>query len=274
MQKSWIDRIPFFTLGICLTTLSLLTSSAADAQTTPAPTSAARPASGGGAGRLFPATVKDDSLGFVPIFDGKTLNGWDGDATFWRAENGVLIGETTPDKVVKVNNFLIWRGGKVKDFEIKFDFKINGTNSGMQYRSTELPEVGKWILKGYQADLDFTNLFTGNVHEERGRTGHVVLAKRGEVTRVADGPTFKSVAKIADPVLLRGVVNTNGWNSYHIIARGPIMIHIINNQVMSISIDEDSKNFVPEGLLGFQMHAGPPFIVQYKNILYKKIESK
>jgi hypothetical protein len=273
MKKTWTDRIHLSMFGGCLFIFSLLTSSVVDAQTAPAASSVNRPATGG-AGRLFPTTVKDDSLGFVSIFDGKTLNGWDGDATFWRAENGILIGETTPDKVVKVNNFLIWRGGKVKDFEIKFDFKINGTNSGMQYRSVELPEVGKWILKGYQADLDFTNLFTGNVHEERGRTGHVVLARRGEVTRVVDGPTFKSVAKIADPVLLRGVVNTNGWNSYHIIARGPIMIHIINNQVMSISIDEDSKNFVPEGLLGFQMHAGPPFIVQYKNILYKKIESK
>lgn len=274
MKNIWKDRVQHFIAAGMLVICSLLTGNSADAQTTPATNPATRPTGGSGIGRLFPATVKDDSLGFVSIFDGKTLNGWDGDATFWRAENGILIGETTPDKVVKVNNFLIWRGGKVKDFELKFDFKINGTNSGMQYRSIELPEVGKWILKGYQADLDFTNLFTGNVHEERGRTGHVVLARRGEVTRVVDGPAFKSVAKIADPVMLRGVVNTNGWNSYHIIARGPIMIHIINNQVMSISIDEDSKNFVPEGLIGFQMHTGPSFIVQYRNILYKKIESK
>ncbi|RRB17653.1 DUF1080 domain-containing protein [Larkinella knui] len=272
MKIAWKNRVRFFTLAGGLLTSCLLPGSAVKAQTVPAANPATRPA--GGMGRLFPATVKDDSVGFVPIFDGKTLNGWEGDATFWRAENGILIGETTPTKVVRENNFLIWRGGKVKDFEIKFDFKINGTNSGMQYRSIELPEVGKWILKGYQADLDFTNLFTGNVHEERGRTGHVVLARRGEVTRAVDGPAFKSVAKIADPAMLRGVVNINGWNSYHIIARGPIMIHIINNQVMSIAIDEDSKNFVPEGLIGFQMHVGPPFMVQYRNILYKKIASK
>ena len=106
-------------------------------------------------GGIFPETEPDDDAGFVPIFDGKTLAGWDGDTTFWRAENGEIVGETTPEKVVKPNNFLIWRGGTVKDFELKLDFRINGTNSGIQYRSTELPDVGKWVLKGYQADIDF-----------------------------------------------------------------------------------------------------------------------
>ena len=64
----------------------------------------------------------------------KTLEGWDGDTTFWRAENGTIVGETTPEKVVKVNNFLIWRGGTVKDFELKVEFRINGTNSGAKVR--------------------------------------------------------------------------------------------------------------------------------------------
>lgn len=222
-------------------------------------------------GGIYPLTVPDDSLGFVPIFDGKTLNGWDGDLTFWRAENGEIVGETTPEKVVKVNNFLIWRGGRVKDFELKAEFKINGTNSGIQYRSTELPEIGKWVLKGYQADIEFTNGYTGNIHEERGRTGHVVLSKRGEVTRVVDGPIFKTVATIGDNTLLKGIVNVNGWNKYHIIARGPVIMQIINGQLISVLLDEDTKNFTPEGLIGFQMHAGPPFKVQYRNILYKKL---
>jgi hypothetical protein len=124
----------------------------------------------------------DDSTGFVPIFDGKTLNGWDGDMTFWRAEDGKIVGETTPEKVVKVNNFLIWRGGVVKDFELKVEFKLSGTNSGIQYRSVELPEVGKWVLKGYQADMEFRNGYTGNLHEERGhhcpRAGDVADPER------------------------------------------------------------------------------------------------
>lgn len=220
---------------------------------------------------IYPVTVPDDSAGFTRIFDGKTLDGWDGDKTFWRVENGEIIGETTAEKVVKLNNFLIWRGGKVRDFELKVDFKINGTNSGIQYRSTEMPEVGKWVLKGYQADIEFSNGFTGNVHEERGRTGHVVLSRRGEVTRVTDGPVFKTVATIGDNKLLRGAVNVNGWNQYHIIARGPVLMQIINGQLISVALDEDTKNFTPEGVIGFQMHTGPSFKVQYRNIFYKKL---
>ncbi len=200
------------------------------------------------------------------------MKDWDGDPTFWRAENGELIGETTPDKVVKLNNFLIWRGGKVKDFELKVEFKLGGTNSGIQYRSVELPDVGKWVLKGYQADMDFQNFLTGNVHEERGRKpGHVVLAPRGMLTRITDGPHYKTVATIGDPKLLRGVVNVGGWNTYHIIARGPVVLQIINGQLIAATIDEDSKNFVPEGLVGFQMHIGPPFKVEYRNIRYRNL---
>ena len=90
---------------------------------------------------LYPALETDDTDGFVSIFDGKTLNGWDGDPNFWRVENGEIVGETTAEKVMTLNSFLIWRGGKVRDFELKLEFRMNGTNSGVQYRSVELPDV-------------------------------------------------------------------------------------------------------------------------------------
>src|SRR5687767_6502914 len=107
-------------------------------------TQAPRPATG-----VYPATLPDDNTGFESIFDGQTLKGWDGDTQFWRVENGAIVGESTPDRVVKVNNFLIWRGGVLRDFELKLEFRMNGANSGIQYRSSEMPEVGKWILRGY-----------------------------------------------------------------------------------------------------------------------------
>jgi hypothetical protein len=230
---------------------------------------------GGRGGGVFPQTEPDDTTGFVPIFDGKTLSGWDGDQTFWRVENGTIVGETTPEKVVKINNFLIWRGGTVKDFELKVEFRMNGTNSGIQYRSSELPAIGKWVLKGYQADLDFGEVYVGNVHDERGRAptgqGHVVLSRRGQVTRVVDGPAYKVVGTIGDATLLRGVMNVNGWNQYHIIARGPVLMHLVNGQLMAVALDEDTKHFSAEGLIGFQMHVGPPFKVEYRNVLLKKL---
>jgi hypothetical protein len=226
-------------------------------------------------GGVYPETQPDDMTGFVPIFDGKTLNGWDGDLQFWRVENGEIVGETTPEKVIKQNSFLIWRGGTVKDFELKVEFRMNGTNSGIQYRSAELPNIGKWVLKGYQADMDFTEGYLGNVHDERGRAptgeGHVVLSRRGEITRVVDGPKYKVIGTIGDPTLLRGVMNVTGWNQYHIIARGPVLMQLVNGQLMAIAIDEDTKHAAPEGLLGFQMHVGPPFKIEYRNVLYRKI---
>jgi 3-keto-disaccharide hydrolase len=238
---------------------------------------AAGPAAQAGRGRgggVFPETEPDDNAGFVSIFDGKTLDGWDGDTRFWRVENGEIVGETTPENVVKQNNFLIWRGGTVRDFELKVEFRISGTNSGIQYRSAEVPAIGKWVLKGYQADIDFAGQYVGNVHDERGRgpgEGHVVLSKRGEVTRIVEGPKYKVVGTIADATLLRGVVNVNGWNRYHIIARGPVLLQFINGQLMAVALDEDTQHSAAEGLIGFQMHTGPPFKVEYRNILYRKL---
>lgn len=217
---------------------------------------------------VFPATVPDDNTGFVAIFNGRSLDGWDGDPRFWRVENGEIVGESTPENPVKLNNFLIWRGGVLKDFELKLEFRMNGTNSGIQYRSAEMPEVGKWVLKGYQADMDFTQNYVGNVHDERRRG---VLSRRGEVTRIVDGPAFKVVGTIGDSTLLRGAMNVGGWNHYHIIARGPVLLQFINGQLTAVAIDEDARNFTAEGVLGFQMHTGPPFKIQFRNVLYRKL---
>jgi hypothetical protein len=237
-------------------------------------TAPAAPQTGRGGGGIFPQTIPDDMEGFVSIFDGKTLNGWDGDTRFWRVENGEIVGETTPENVMKQNSFLIWRGERVKDFELKLEFRMNGTNSGIQYRSTEVPGAAKWVLKGYQADLDFTQNFLGNVHDELGRgpgVGHVVLSRRGQVTRAVAGPRFKLVGTIADPTLLRGAMNVNGWNQYHIIARGPVLMQLINGQLMAVALDEDPKHFTAEGVIGLQMHTGPPFKIQYRNLMYRKL---
>ena len=167
----------------------------------------------------------------MPIFDGKTLTGWDGDPTFWRVENGEIVGETTPEKVVKLNNFLIWRGGTVKDFELKVEFRMSGTNSGIQYRSVELPDIGKWVLKGYQADMDFTR----GVRRQHPRRARPVAGRRRATSccrgaaRSRASSTDRSTRSVGDdrrPTLLRGVMNVNGWNQYHIIARGPVLMQL------------------------------------------------
>jgi len=208
----------------------------------------------------------EDRTGFVSIFDG-TLKNWDGDPAFWRAADNTIIGETTPDKPLKLNTFLVYRGGTPKDFELKLEFRMNNTNSGVQYRSVELPEVGKWVLKGYQADMDFANTYTGMLYEERGRG---ILALRGQAAQIEPGERPRVIGNLEDGTSLKGHININGWNHFHIIARANQLTHILNGRVTAVFIDNDVPNRSFEGLLGLQIHTGPPMKVEFRNLYLKK----
>lgn len=212
--------------------------------------------------------VPDDSAGFEAIFDGKSLDKWDGDSTFWRAEDGAIVGESTAEKVLKQNTFIIWRGGTTKDFELKLEFKMTGGNSGVQYRSINLEDVGKYVLKGYQADMDAKVQYTGMLYEERGRG---FMAERGRVTRIAPGGERKLIGSPGDGKELQALISADGWNQLHIIARGATVMHIINGRIMSICVDEDDKGRIAEGLLGLQLHVGPPMKVEFRNIMMKRL---
>jgi hypothetical protein len=221
----------------------------------------------GGRGAAIEPLAMDDHTGFEAIFDGKSLKGWDGDPTFWRVEDGAIIGESTPEKPVKVNTFLIWRGGQPKDFELKLEYRINSTNSGVQYRSVELTDVGKWVMKGYQADIDFQNTYTGQLYEERGRG---FLAMRGQMTRIQPDKR-RVIANLRSGDELKGLIKTNDWNQFHIIARGNVLTHILNGHLMAEAIDDDAPNRAMGGLLGFQMHVGAPMKVEFRNIWIKNL---
>ena len=84
---------------------------------------------------LVSSTVPAEDDGFVTIFDGKTLDGWDGDPKFWSVENGPITGKTTPENPTKGNTFIVWKDGKTANFELVLEFKFEGGNSGIQYRS-------------------------------------------------------------------------------------------------------------------------------------------
>ncbi len=207
-----------------------------------------------------------DTTGFTSIFDGKTLAGWDGDAAFWRVEDGVMVGESTAERPLPRNTFIIWRGGRPADFELKLSYRMNATNSGIQYRSVEAPDVGQWVLKGYQADIDFQNTYTGQLYEERGRG---FLAMRGQSTWIGAGAPARVVGSLGDGDVLKAHVKVNDWNVFHVIARGNVLVHVLNGQVMSVAIDDDPKARAMEGLIGFQMHTGPPMKVEFRDIVLK-----
>lgn len=223
--------------------------------------------------------------GFVQIFDGKTLKGWEGDPAYWRVENGNIVGEITPTTLLKRNSFLMWRGGMPADFELTLEFKITQAgNSGINYRSEELKDI-PFALKGYQLDIDGANRYTGQNYEERGRT---TLAYRGQKTMIkaqdrenAEG-TLQSKIKnnawtdltvtgsLGESDALLQKIKSEDWNTCRLVARGNRLQHYINGVLMSDVTDNDKVNGKSKGVLGMQVHVGPPMKVEYRKIMIKQ----
>src|SRR5262245_20586937 len=235
--------------------------------------------------QVLPEPMMDDNTGFKTIFDGKTLKDWDGDPQYWRVEDSAIVGETTDKNLPKYNSFIIWRGGKPADFEIKLEYRISTMgNSAVQYRSSELPGV-RWVLRGYQFDIDGAEWgkmlyerfakpkglelrrVTAQNYEERGRT---FLALPGQLAYVGTGKTSRAVASLGNSEDLARSIS-DGWNRVHLIVRGDQMIHILNDRVMSIVIDDDKANRRLEGYLGMQIHVGAPMKAEFRNIRLKTL---
>jgi hypothetical protein len=222
--------------------------------------------------------------GFKSIFDGKSLKGWDGDTKYWRVENGNLVGEITPETLLKTNSFVVWQGGEPGDFELKGSFKITEKgNSGINYRSDKVADVPN-ALKGYQADIDGGIRYTGQNYEERKRT---TLGYRGEIVTV-NNPTDKSpeafkanlknnawlgrtvTGSLGTSDELKTKIKSEDWNDFHIVAKGNRLQHYINGVLMSDVTDNDTINGKSKGYLGIQVHVGPPMKVEYKDIRIKQ----
>jgi hypothetical protein len=219
-----------------------------------------------------PAPAVGEEPGFRPIFDGQTLAGWSGDKTYWRVENGAIVGEITPETRIKSNTFLIWQGGRPKDFELKLEYRLSAQgNSGINYRSAVVPDLvtpaNQFAMRGYQCDFDGANRYSGNNYEEKGR---LFLAVRGQVTRVVGDRPPVILSKFGEPEEL-GKAVTGGWNEVHIIARGNVLVHILNGRLMATVIDDDAPNRPDDGSIGVQVHVGPPMKVEYRNIRLKTL---
>jgi hypothetical protein len=232
------------------------------------------------------AADQQEEAGFVKIFDGETLNDWAGDTAHWSVSNGSLVGQIMAGKLLKTNSFIVWQGGAPADFELKTEFRITETgNSGINYRSEKLADIPN-ALRGYQADIDGKNNYTGQNYEERGRT---TLAYRGEKVIVngqsnpQQAGTLRAnvqknawtlrevVASLGDRDSLRTLIKANDWNTCHIVAKGNRLQHYINGVLMSDVTDNDSVNRKLSGLLGVQVHVGPPMKVEYRNIRLKQL---
>lgn len=214
-----------------------------------------------------PAVMAEDEEGFKPIFNGKDLDGWDGNPDFWRVEDGAITGQTTPENPTRGNTFVIWRGGKPADFELKLQYRIVGGNSGIQYRSVEVPNL-KWVISGYQADFEAGDTYSGILYEERGRG---ILARRGQKTVIGEDHKPQVVGSVGDSNEIQSKIKKEEWNDYHIIAKGNHLIHKINGVTTVEVIDEDEERRRDAGLIALQLHTGPPMLVQFRNIRLKTL---
>jgi hypothetical protein len=268
-----------------------------------APTAQGGPGRGrGGGGFRQPDPIDfNDHTGWISMFDGSTLNGWDGDKAWWSVVDGAIMSESTCEKPTGTI-YLVWQGGEAADFEMKVEMKGEGAhiNSGIQYRGAIQPphEPGagrgpgggrgpqgncpsgqprgtppdqagqaKWNMLGAQFDFDGQNRYSGQFYEQA--TGRGIIAWRGQVVRTEEGKAPRLLATLGDKDELGGYVKVDDWNQLHIIARGTTMTHIINGHVMSILIDDDATKFRKSGLIGFEIEGTGKIFM--RNIWLKKL---
>jgi Domain of Unknown Function (DUF1080) len=211
--------------------------------------------------------------GFLSIFNGKDLTGWDGNPKLWSVKDGAITGQTTAENPAKRNTFLIWTNGTLSDFELRCSFKLvpgddkGFANSGIQYRS-KVVDPAYWVVHGYQADMEAGATYTGILYEE-GIRG--IIALRGEKVVWGKDDKKQVVGSVGDAATIESSLKKGDWNDYVIIANGNHLQQFINGkQTIDLTDDCEAKRAM-SGVLALQLHAGPPMMVQFKDLRIKKL---
>lgn len=224
----------------------------------------------------------NDHAGWQSMFDGASLKDWDGSPDVWRVEDGAIVGESTPEKPAGTT-YIIWRGGEPKNFELKAEVKLEGehANSGIQYRSARVgasqiaggptpnAKFAKWNLKGYQADFDYANRYSGQLYEQGTPRG--IIAWRGQVVRAEEGKHPRLLSTVGDSDALKEYIHAGEWNQMHIIARGNMTMHMINGHVMAVFIDDDPTMAASQGVIGLQIEGGGHVKVSFRNLWWRGV---
>ena len=221
--------------------------------------------------------------GFKNIFNGKDLSGWQGLPEFWSVREGAITGQTTADKTLKSNTFLVYKDAEPANFEFRAMFRLvpnndkNQANSGVQYRS-KVMDPAAFVVGGYQADIDSTGKYTGMLYEEKGRG---ILMGPGEKIRLGattvDPDTKKKntvIEKLAGatpaPEIL-AAYKIGDWNELRIVAKGNHVQHFLNGKLTADVTDNDPALAPKSGVIALQLHVGPPMTVQFKDIKLKTL---
>jgi hypothetical protein len=211
-----------------------------------------------------------ESSGLRSIFNGKDLQGWDGDPRLWAVKEGVIRGETTSEAVAAGNTFLIWNEGNTADFELRLSFRCNAeNNSGVQYRSTRVTEGVKndWVVKGYQHEIrneiQLPNV-SGFIYDERGTRGRICLVGERATWESGDGKQVQG--QLIDQAEFQELFRLDDWNDIVIIARGNRILHYLNGRLILDFTDNDPDRALLDGSLALQLHAGKPMWCEFKDI--------
>ena len=206
--------------------------------------------------------------GFVSLFNGLDLEGWEGDPRIWSVRDGAITGQTTEGVQVTENSFLVWKD-EVEDFELRLKFKLAGGNSGIYYRARKRPpgQTKGEALVGTQADVSADGRWTGVVMEY---TLREELAERGQRVLIGTNGTKQVTGTLGDSARLLEATTAGDWNDYTVFAKGGRVKLSINGVPMCELEDRDPKRLV-RGWLGLQVHTGPPMRVQFKDVWLRRL---
>ncbi len=220
-------------------------------------------------------SVPPETGEYKVIFNGQDLSGWNGDDRLWSVKDGVIHGETTPEKAAKGNTFLIWQDGKLKDFDLRLSFRCTATNnSGIQYRSKHITKGARndWVVRGYQHEIrneeNFPNV-PGFIYDEGGKRGRVCMVGEKAVWE-DDGKTVAD-EKLITPEEFKELMKVDEWNDVVIIAKGKHIQHYLNGRLIMDFTDHDDHALL-EGILALQLHAGKPMWAEFKDIRIKNLQ--
>ncbi len=175
--------------------------------------------------------------GFIPLFDGKTLAGWEGNEDLWKAENGMIVGDSPG---INRNEFLATKKS-YGDFELRLEFRLRRGegNSGVQFRSKRVQDSSE--VSGYQADIG--ERYWGCLYDESRRNKVLVQA----------------------PTDLDKALHKDDWNSYVIRAQGN-RIQLTLNGVKTVDYREEDEAIARDGIIALQVHAGGSLRVEFRKL--------
>jgi len=207
--------------------------------------------------------------GFRQIFDGRSLAGWETpDESYWTVEDGAITGRITKEHPCTVNQYLVWQGGELADFELKLKSRLNGEggiNNGFQFRSRLLPDHD---VCGYQVDNNLQTPWLARLYDEYGRH---TLAWRGE-RAVFDAEGNRAVTKITEAAG-DAWFRLEDWHEYHLTCVGPRITLRIDGRLVAEVEDNDPRRRELLGILALQLHSGPPTVVQFKDVRLKELKA-